>query len=185
VAVKGVSLIVKSSGLVGGRMGDKQIDGTAFRNVLGRYPTGVTLVSAIDHDGPFAMVIGSFGSVSLDPPLVQFLPGRESGTWKRISSTGNYCVNVLGENQLDLSNSFFNKETDPFDTIEWSPGPTGSPIIDGCLAWIDCSIHAMHEAGDHYIVVGAVEGMGVGDSEAQPLLFLGGSYGSYNSSPEK
>ena len=166
-------------------MSDEQVDGTTFRSVLGRYPTGVTLVSATDHDGPFAMVIGSFGSVSLNPPLVQFLPGKESETWKRISSTGNYCVNVLGEDQLDVSNSFFNKEVDPFDAIDWVSGPTGSPIITGCVAWIDCSIQDTHEAGDHYIVVGTVEGMGMGKSEAQPLLFLGGAYGSFNSFPEK
>ena len=166
-------------------MDAEQIDSATFRSVLGRYPTGVTLVSAKDDDGPFAMVIGSFGSVSLDPPLVQFLPGKESATWKRISSTGKYCVNVLGESQLDLSNSFFNKEIDPFDAIDWTPGPTGSPIISGCVAWVDCSIQAVHEAGDHYIVIGAVDGMGVGESEAQPLLFLGGAYGSYNSFSEK
>ncbi len=166
-------------------MGAEQIDSATFRSVLGHYPTGVTLVSAKDDNGPFAMVIGSFGSVSLDPPLVQFLPGKESATWKRISSTGKYCVNVLSGSQLDLSNSFFNKETDPFDAIDWTSGPTGSPIISGCVAWIDCSIEAVHEAGDHYIVIGAVEGMGLGESEAQPLLFLGGAYGSYNSFTEK
>ena len=137
-------------------MSENHIDAAEYRTVLGRYPTGVTLVSAIDDDGPFAMVIGSFGSVSLDPPLVQFMPGRQSETWKRIHATGNYCVNILGENQLDLSNSFFNKEVDPFEAIDWAAGPTGSPIIAGCVAWIDCSIEAIHEAGDHYIVVGAV-----------------------------
>ena len=121
-------------------MSEKHVDAAEYRTVLGRYPTGVTLVSAIDDDGPFAMVIGSFGSVSLDPPLVQFMPGRQSETWKRIHATGNYCVNILGENQLDLSNSFFNKEVDPFEAIDWAAGPTGSPIIAGCVAWIDCSM---------------------------------------------
>ena len=130
------------------------------------------------------MVIGSFGSVSLDPPLVQFMPGRQSETWKRIHASGSYCVNVLGENQLDLSNSFFNKEVDPFEAIDWTAGPTGSPIIAGCVAWIDCSIEAIHEAGDHYIVVGAVEAMGEGTSGNEPLLFLGGAYGSFGTLPE-
>ncbi len=166
-------------------MGEDHVDGAKFRSVLGRYPTGVTLVSALDDDGPFAMVIGSFGSVSLDPPLVQFMPGKESATWKRINATGNYCVNVLGEGQLDLSNSFFNKEVDPFEAIDWTSGPTGSPIVGGCVAWIDCSIQAIHEAGDHYIVVGSVEGMGEGSAESQPLLFLGGAYGSFGTLPEK
>ncbi len=76
-------------------MSNTAIEPGDFRNVLGKYPTGVTLVSSKDDQGPFAMVIGSFGSVSLDPPLVQFMPAKESGTWSRIKKTGKYCVNVL------------------------------------------------------------------------------------------
>ena len=130
-------------------MSDNQVDAAEYRTVLGRYPTGVTLVSAADSAGPFAMVIGSFGSVSLDPPFGAVHARKESATWKRIHATGSYCVNILGQNQLDLSNSFFNKEVDPFEAIDWAAGPTGSPIIAGCVAWIDCSIEAIHEAGDH------------------------------------
>ena len=157
-----------------------EIDGATFRNVLGQYPTGVTLVTAADDDGPFAMVIGSFGSVSLDPPLVQFMPTVDSNTWARIRPTGSYCVNVLGDDQLDLCNSFFVKDVDPFDAIDWTPGPTGSPVIDGCLAWIDCDIDAVHEAGDHHIVVGAVRALDVGTSDGGPLLFFRGGYGTYD-----
>ncbi len=161
-------------------MGNPNIDASEFRQVLGKYPTGVTLVSAKDGNGPFAMVIGSFGSVSLNPPLVQFMPGKESATWARIAQTGSYCVNVLSENQLDLSNSFFNKEKDPFDAIEWREGLTGSPIINGCTAWIDCEISEVHEAGDHYIVIGKVRDIGSEGSDDGPLLFLGGAYGSFD-----
>ena len=110
-------------------MSNMAIESGDFRKVLGKYPTGVTLVSSKDDQGPFAMVIGSFGSVSLDPPLVQFMPAKESGTWLRIKKTGRYCVNVLGEHQLDLSNSFFNKDKDPFEAIHWSESTLGSPII--------------------------------------------------------
>ena len=151
-----------------------------FRKVLGKYPTGVTLVSSKDDQGPFAMVIGSFGSVSLDPPLVQFMPAKESGTWLRIKKTGRYCVNVLGEHQLDLSNSFFNKDKDPFEAIHWSESTLGSPIIEGCVAWIDCLIGDVHEAGDHYIVIGEVKAIGATEKDEGPLLFLGGAYGSFN-----
>jgi 3-hydroxy-9,10-secoandrosta-1,3,5(10)-triene-9,17-dione monooxygenase reductase component len=160
-------------------MREDEIDSTTFRNVLGRYPTGVTLVSAADAGGPFAMVIGSFGSVSLDPPLVQFMPAIDSSTWPRIEATGSYCVNVLGDDQLDLSNSFFAKSADPFAAANWEAGPTGSPIIAGCVAWIDCEIDAVHRGGDHLIVIGAVKAMGEGDSDAGPLLFLGGKYGRH------
>ena len=161
-------------------MSSMPIDSGDFRKVLGKYPTGVTLVSSKDDLGPFAMVIGSFGSVSLDPPLVQFMPAKDSGTWSRIQKTGRYCVNILGEQQLDLSNSFFNKEKDPFEAIEWSESSLGSPIIDGCVAWVDCLIGDVYDAGDHYIVIGEVQGIGASDEEDGPLLFLGGSYGSFN-----
>ena len=160
-------------------MSDDTFDSAEFRRVLGSYPTGVTLVASADENGPFAMVIGSFGSVSLDPPLVQFMPTTNSGTWARIRPTGAYCVNVLGDDQLDLSNSFFNKDVDPFDAIDWRPGPTGSPIIEGCLAWIDCDIDTVYEGGDHHIVVGKVRDLGTSDSEAGPLLFFKGGYGQF------
>ena len=161
-------------------MSNMAIESGDFRKVLGKYPTGVTLVSSKDDQGPFAMVIGSFGSVSLDPPLVQFMPAKESGTWLRIKKTGRYCVNVLGEQQLDLSNSFFNKDKDPFETIHWSESTLGSPIIEGCVAWIDCLIGDVHEAGDHYIVIGEVKAIGATEKDEGPLLFLGGAYGSFN-----
>ena len=161
-------------------MSNMAIESGDFRKVLGKYPTGVTLVSSKDDQGPFAMVIGSFGSVSLDPPLVQFMPAKESGTWLRIKKTGRYCVNVLGAHQLDLSNSFFNKDKDPFETIHWSESTLGSPIIEGCVAWIDCLIGDVHEAGDHYIVIGEVQGIGATEKDEGPLLFLGGAYGSFN-----
>ena len=161
-------------------MSNMAIESEDFRKVLGKYPTGVTLVSSKDDQGPFAMVIGSFGSVSLDPPLVQFMPAKESGTWSRIKKTGRYCVNVLGEQQLDLSNSFFNKDKDPFEAINWSESTLGSPIIEGCVAWIDCLIGDVHEAGDHYIVIGEVQGIGATEKDEGPLLFLGGAYGSFN-----
>ena len=161
-------------------MSNMAIESGDFGKVLGRYPTGVTLVSSKDDQGPFAMVIGSFGSVSLDPPLVQFMPAKESGTWSRIKKTGRYCVNVLGEQQLDLSNSFFNKDKDPFEAIHWSESTLGSPIIEGCVAWIDCLIGDVHEAGDHYIVIGEVQGIGATEKDEGPLLFLGGAYGSFN-----
>ncbi|HJM29323.1 MAG TPA: flavin reductase family protein, partial [Acidimicrobiales bacterium] len=138
-----------------------------------------TLVSAKDEKGPFAMVIGSFGSVSLDPALVQFMPAKGSKTWERIAATGNYCVNVLNEKQLPLSNSFFDKEKDPFNAIEWREGTTGSPIIKDCVAWVDCVIGDIHDAGDHYIVIGEVQEIGCENQTDGPLLFLGGSYGSF------
>ena len=88
-------------------------------------------------------------------------------------------MNVLNEKQLELSNSFFDKSKDPFDSIEWRKEATGSPVIKDCVAWVDCSIGDIHDAGDHYIVIGEVQRIGSENQKDGPLLFLGGSYGSF------
>ena len=156
-----------------------QIDGDLYRKVLGRYPTGVTLVTGCDDGEPLAMVIGSFVSVSMDPPLVGFLPGKGSYTWPRIEASGSFCVNVLSDGQQDLSNAFFRKDGDPWEGTGWQPAEgTGSPAIPSCLASIDCTVHEVVDAGDHRFVMGRVIGVTHVD-EGSPLVFLGGKYGSY------
>jgi len=156
-----------------------EIDGDLYRKVLGRYPTGVTLVTAMDGEEPMAMVIGSFVSVSMDPPLVGFLPGKGSYTWGRMEGAGAFCVNVLADDQADLSNAFFRKDGDPWEGTGWQPAAaTGSPAIPSCLASIDCTVHEVVDAGDHWFVMGRVVGVSHVD-EGSPLVFLGGRYGSY------
>ena len=154
------------------------IDGNEYRKVLGRYPTGVTLVTSLTHEGPQAMVIGSFVSVSLEPPLVGFLPGKESNTWQKMKDENKFCVNVLSDEQEDVANEFFRKENDPWEVISWHMTNQGLPSIDGCLASIDCSVFDVVEAGDHWFVIGEVLGTEVLET-GSPLLFLGGSYGKY------
>ena len=156
-----------------------EIDGDLYRKVLGRYPTGVTLVTAMDGGDPLAMVIGSFVSVSMDPPLVGFLPGKESYTWSRMSSSEGFCVNVLSDTQADLANAFFRKDSDPWEGSDWQPAEvTGSPAIPSCLASIDCKVHEVVDAGDHWIVMGEVVAVSHVD-DGSPLVFLGGKYGDY------
>ncbi len=159
-------------------------DSAEFRRVLGHYPTGVTVVTGVSGDGPAGLAIGSFGSVSLEPPLVMFCPGTSSSSWPSIAASGSFCVNVLAEDQADLSARFAGRDPDKFAGVSWSAGPTGSPVIDGCLAWIDCTIESVHEGGDHWIVVGRVSGLGVGRPEAAPLIFFKGSYGSLRLPPD-
>ncbi|MDH4169607.1 MAG: flavin reductase family protein [Acidimicrobiia bacterium] len=157
----------------------ESIDGDRFRRVMGCFPTGVTVVTAMDGDQPVAMVIGSFGSVSLDPPLVMFLPGNTSKTWPQIERAGHFCVNVMGHDQLEVCNAFFTKEVDPFDTFGWEPAGSGAPRLEGSSAWIDCAIDNVVEAGDHYIVIGRVLDLD-GDHERVPLVFHGGRYGQFH-----
>jgi 3-hydroxy-9,10-secoandrosta-1,3,5(10)-triene-9,17-dione monooxygenase reductase component len=157
------------------------IDPNDFRRVLGHFPTGVTVVTGADDTFATGMAIGSFASVSLDPPLVMFCPGNASASWERIKGTGAFCVNVLGEDQKDVCGVFAGKADDKFDGIHWSTEVTGAPVIPGSLAWIDCELHAIHDGGDHDIVVGLVKALGTATDadERGPLLFFQGGYGRY------
>src|SRR5215203_5335158 len=116
-------------------------DSAAFRQVLGHFPTGVVVVTAHGSSGPVGLSIGSFTSVSLDPPLVGFLPGKASDSWPSIERSGSFCVNVLAEDQGELCWAFAKELDDKFAEVGWRPAPSGSPILDGVVAWLDCSIH--------------------------------------------
>lgn len=156
-----------------------EITPEAYRQVLGRFPTGVTLVTGMDGDEPLAVVIGSFVSVSMDPPLVGFLTGSDARTWPRIGASDSFCVNVLADDQADLANAFFTRDGDPWEGTGWVPALTGSPVIPSCVASIDCSIFDVMEAGDHLFVVGEVIDLRDHETGGSPMVFLGGSYGSF------
>lgn len=152
------------------------IDNRRFRDVLGTYPTGVCVVTAIDAEQRrHAMVIGSFSSISLDPPLVGFFPDKRSKTWPLIAATGRFCVNVLGADQLALCHRFAARAEDKFATLAHAHSPAGLPVLDDAIAWIDCTIERATEVGDHWLVVGAVEALGK-QGEGNPLLFFRGQY---------
>lgn len=151
-----------------------------FRYVLGQYPTGVTLITAVAGDAePAGMVVGTFSSVSLDPPLVAFMPDVRSTSWPRIQEAGSFCANVLTAGQQDVCRAFSRKAEDRFSANEWGDTPSGSPKLEGAAAWIDCDIENVIRAGDHDIVIGRVKALGVGASKELPLLFLRGGYGSF------
>lgn len=150
-----------------------------FRQVLGQYPTGVTVVTALDADGaPAGLAIGSFTSVSLDPPLVAFLPGRTSASWGRIRPTGRFCVNVLAAGQEDIGRRFAVSGADKYAGLNWRPAPSGLPILEGVVAWLDCRTEDVHEAGDHDIVIGHVTALDV-ETPGLPMLFFRGGYGRF------
>jgi 3-hydroxy-9,10-secoandrosta-1,3,5(10)-triene-9,17-dione monooxygenase reductase component len=154
------------------------IDPVSFRSVLAHYPTGVCVVTALGlGDEPIGMSVGSFTSVSLDPPLVAFFPDRRSATWQQMRETGRFCVNVLGAHQEPISRRFAVSATDKFAGLVHRVSTLGLPIIDGVVAWIDCRLDAVHEAGDHFIVIGEVAALGTGEEVTDPLLFHRGGYG--------
>lgn len=152
-----------------------------FRDVLGRFASGVTVVAGVSNGEPVGMTCQSFSSVSLDPPLVLFIPAKSSRAWPLIQRSGRFCVNFLAADQADLSNIMASRGTDKFADVKWSPAPeTGSPMLEGALAHLDCAIHAVHEAGDHYVVIGRVLDLvtdpATDDVEIDPLLFYRGKY---------
>ncbi|MAG81389.1 flavin reductase [Limnobacter sp. UBA7229] len=150
-----------------------------FRQVLGQYPTGVCVISAITPDGKAAgMAVGSFTSVSLDPPLVAFLPDKSSTSWPKIESAKKFCVSILGADQEDVCRRFASKMPDKFEGLSYRMSTLGSPIINGCVAWMDCEQGAIYEAGDHYIVLGAVHELQI-ETGSLPLLFFQGGYGQF------
>lgn len=159
------------------------IDPSDFRRTLGTYPTGVVLVTGATDDGPVGLAIGSFTSVSLDPPLVGFLSDKSSTSWPRIAETGAFCVNVLAVDQLDACRAFAMKGGDKYESVTWRTATTGSPIIEGVLSWIDCRIERVDEAGDHWFVLGRVEELAVERDDVGPLLFYRGQYGDFDALP--
>lgn len=153
-------------------------DSNEFRRILGHYPTGVCAITAMSGDGPVGMVVGSFTSVSLDPPLVAFFPDRASTSWPKIEAAGRFCVNVLAEDQLDVCRALASKAKNKFEPLSYRLSRAGLPIIDNIVAWIDCDLYAVHEAGDHFVAIGQVHSLD-GDAARNPLLFHKGAYGQF------
>ncbi|WP_405645352.1 flavin reductase family protein [Streptomyces sp. NBC_00019] len=153
---------------------------TEFRRVLGSFASGVAVVTspaADGEDGPAGFACQSFAALSLDPPLVAFMVGRTSTTWPRIARAGVFCVNVLAAHQGELCRGFAVSGADKFAGVAFDPAPaSGSPRLADTLAWIDCTIHAVHTGGDHLIVVGRVDALGAGDEDRAPLLFHKGRF---------
>jgi 3-hydroxy-9,10-secoandrosta-1,3,5(10)-triene-9,17-dione monooxygenase reductase component len=158
---------------------EPDIEGARYRQVLGHFPTGVTVITAAGADGPAGLCVGSFASVSLDPPLVAFFAGKSSTSYPAIEAAGHFCVNVLGDDQEEAARVFASKGDNKFAHIGWRPSvATGAPVLHDVLAWIDCRIDTIHEAGDHWIVIGRVLDLEIG-REGGPLVFFRGGFGRY------
>lgn len=159
-----------------------EIDPALFRRVLGHYPTGVTVVAALTPEGrPVGLAIGSFFSVSLDPPLVGFCVAKTSSSWPKIEAAGRFGVTVLAEDQHETSDRFASKVADKFEGEVWHPAPvTGSPLLENGINHIDCTLHAVYEGGDHLVVLGRVQHLDVARDDTGPLLFYKGGYGRHS-----
>ncbi|NUO92679.1 MAG: flavin reductase [Dermatophilaceae bacterium] len=157
------------------------LDPAHYREVMGHYPTGVAVVTATSSDGePVGMVVGTFTAVSLDPPLVAFMPTTTSGTYALMRDADAYCINVLAHDQLELCRTMAVPRPGKFDDVQWHPSAHGAPALDDAVARIHCRTHDVVTAGDHFIVLCEVLAMEV-SRPVTPLLFFQGGYGGFSS----
>lgn len=156
-----------------------QIEAATYRQVLGQYPTGVCVITSIDKGGqPVAMVVGSFSSVSLAPPLVAFFPDKGSSSWAKLRGCETFCVNILAAGQEETCRRLASKDPDKFAGVPHRMTPGGNPLIVGVVAWIECVPDAVLDAGDHDMVMGRVLALEIADGDL-PLLFFRGGYGRF------
>lgn len=153
-------------------------DSAKFRQVLSHFPTGVTVVTAMAPQGPVGLAVSSFASVSLEPPQVLFCVTRDSATWAAMEPTGRFCVNILAADQEDVSRVFASRVPDKFAEIGWKRSSRGTPVLDGVLGFIDCTIDQVVGAGDHLVVIGAVSDLEV-QHEGGPLVYFRSGYGTF------
>ena len=157
-------------------MADQEFDTLSFRNALGNFATGVTVITAKSEDGTLAGVTAnSFNSVSLDPPLVLWSLDRSSPSLQIMENASHFCVHVLADGQGDLCMKFAKSGDDKFTGVEFAEGLGGAPVFEGCLAHFECRNMVHHEGGDHVIIVGEVERFETADGD--PLIFFRGQLG--------
>ncbi len=157
--------------------GGMGMDSLLFRRIMGRFATGVTVVTGLDGDGdPFGFTANSLSSVSLNPPLISVCVGRDAESHDPLVGAGAFAVNVLSEGQEGIARRFASaQERDSrWDGLDWDPGPARVPVLAGVHAWMACRIWKTFEAGDHTLVIARVgEGNG---SDGRPLLYYRGRY---------
>lgn len=146
-----------------------------FRNALGAFATGVTVVTTLQENGePRGFTANSFSSVSLDPPLVSICIARTASSHPVFKAAPRFAVNILAQDQRDVSGVFASKRPDKFEQVAWASGATGSPVLEGCAAWFDCRRHEVVSAGDHDILIGEV--VDFDGSNRLPLGYCRGAY---------
>ncbi|MFK7745822.1 MAG: flavin reductase family protein [Roseobacter sp.] len=149
-----------------------------LRRAFGCFGTGVTVITTQTKDGPLGMTANSFSSVSLDPALVLWSPAVSSKRHDAFARAKHFSIHILSSDQLRVAEHFATQGTD-FDTIAWSQGDMGTPVIEGCLARFDCDTHAIHPAGDHSLILGQVRHVSHTAHTATGLLFDQGRFGKF------
>ncbi|WP_439524885.1 flavin reductase family protein [Marivita sp.] len=148
-----------------------------FRAALGRFGTGVTVVTCDAGDGPLGITANSFASVSLDPPLVLWSPAKSSTRYPFFMAADHFAIHVIGADQVDICQAFA-REGNAFDQFPWNPCDKGVPLLHNCLSRFECTKTAEYDGGDHSIVVARVTKVTTRDGD--PLLFYSGRYGGFS-----
>lgn len=155
-----------------------------FRHAMSQFCTGVVVVTGLDQGQALGFSAQSFVSVSLAPPLVSICPALSSQTWPRLRASGRFGINVLAADQYPVCATFAKSGGDKFALQRWSPSAAGLPVLDGVIAYMECTLEAEHAAGDHSLVIGRVQALQVLDAERAPLLFFRGRYGAFDAMAE-
>ena len=151
------------------------VDPDLFRSVLGRFASGVTIVTAQDGEGrDHGMTVSAFCSVSLEPPLVLVSIGHDATMHPLVGQLEHFAVNILHSDQEALSRRFASKDVQRFEGVGFTRGESGVALLDGVLGWLECRTESRHDAGDHTLLVGRVEAALAGDG--RPLLYYRGGY---------
>jgi len=150
-----------------------------FVRVMGSFASGVTIITVIGKDGqPHGLTASALSSLSLEPRMLLICINERSSTLEQIKEAGSFAVNILAAEQQEVAQQFATRKEDRFGGVRWRPGmETGSPILDGSLAYAECRLRDTCKGGDHVIVMGEVV---AGDAhEAEPLLYFRQRYGTY------
>ena len=158
-----------------------QIDGEAFRDVMGRFATGISVITTLEDDGaPAGITVSAMSSVSLDPPLVMVALARKRFITPLVAARGRYAVNVLRHDQQALSDCFAHAPVRPgreeFCGASWAPGPTGLPLLDGTLGALECSVVQTFSVGDHELFIAEVDSLRIASDDGDPLLYFRRQY---------
>ncbi len=155
---------------------DPAKDPRGYRDALGTFATGVTVVTTASDEGPVGITANSFASVSLEPPLVLWMPAKSSKRFKYFETARHFAIHVLDGHQQQVCNGF-SRDKAAFEDLDWVTGDHGVPHIEGCLARFECTLHETHDAGDHLIILGRVDWASF--RPGLPLLFQSGRFVSF------
>jgi flavin reductase (DIM6/NTAB) family NADH-FMN oxidoreductase RutF len=152
------------------------VNNDEFRAALGRFISGVTVVTTLSNDNrPAGITVSAFSSVSLEPPLVLVCIDKRASLHNHLSEGSHFAVNILGDHQQEISKRFASRDENRFEGARYREGLNGTPLLEDALAYIECRVVHAYPGGDHTIIVGEVESTSVADHK--PLAYFRGNYG--------